>query len=241
MDHAIYDKRRYPVVGVREGYAEWSRTYESTVHDEMDLRLLERVRTIDWSSVRAVLDLACGTGRIGLWLRRRCPKAAIDGVDITPEMLAGAQRTGVYRTLRTADVADTGLAAATYELCTQALADEHLAELGPLYREVRRLTRPGGAFVIVGYHPHFLMAGVPTHFDRTPGESVTIRSYVHLLSDHVKAAVAAGFRLLEMDEGLVDEAWLRKKPQWQAYAGLPVSFAMAWRAPQSAFVRALST
>src|SRR5881296_2568996 len=121
MDHAIYDKRRYPVVGVREGYAEWSRTYESTVHDEMDLRLLERVRTIDWSSVRAVLDLACGTGRIGLWLRRRCPKAAIDGVDITPEMLAGAQRTGVYRTLRTADVADTGLAAATYELCTQAL------------------------------------------------------------------------------------------------------------------------
>jgi len=205
MDHAIYDKRRYPVVGVREGYAEWSRTYESTVHDEMDLRLLERVRTIDWSSVRAVLDLACGTGRIGLWLRRRCPKAAIDGVDITPEMLAGAQRTGVYRTLRGADVADTGLAAATYELCTQALADEHLADLGPLYREVCRLTRPGGAFVIVGYHPHFLMAGVPTHFDRTPGESVTIRSYVHLLSDHVKAAVAAGFTLLEMDEGLVDE------------------------------------
>jgi SAM-dependent methyltransferase len=234
MDHAMYDRRRYPIVGVREGYAEWSRTYESTVHDEMDLRLLERVRSIDWSSARAALDLACGTGRIGLWLRRRCPEAAIDGVDITPEMLAGAQRAGVYRTLRVADVADTGLAAAAYALCTQALADEHLAELGPLYREVRRLTRPGGAFVIVGYHPHFLMAGVPTHFDRAPGESVTIRSYVHLLSDHVKAAIAAGFTLLEMHEGLVDEAWLRKKPQWQAYAGLPVSFAMVWRAPQSA-------
>src|SRR5438093_852405 len=57
MDHAIYDKRRYPIVGVREGYAEWSRTYESTVHDEMDLRLLERVRTIDWPSARA--------GRVG--------------------------------------------------------------------------------------------------------------------------------------------------------------------------------
>jgi SAM-dependent methyltransferase len=234
MDHAIYDKRRYPIVGVREGYAEWSRTYEQTVHDEMDLRLLERVRSVDWSSARAVLDLACGTGRIGLWLRERCREAAVDGVDLTPEMLAAAQRTAVYRTLRVADVTHTGLAAATYDLCTQALADEHLADLEPLYREVRRLARPGGTFVIVGYHPHFLMAGVPTHFDRAPGEPVTIRSYVHLLSDHVKAAHAAGFTLVEMDEGLVDEAWLRKKPQWQAYAGLPVSFVMVWRVPPSA-------
>ena len=229
MDHAIYDKRRYPIVGVREGYAEWSRTYEQTVQDEMDLRLLDRVRTIDWSSARGILDLACGTGRIGVWLRRHCPDADIDGIDLTPEMLALAEKTGAYRKLRIADITDTGLAAGTYELCTQALADEHLPELEPLYREISRVTRPGGVFVLVGYHPAFLMAGVPTHFDRAPGESITIRSYVHLLSDHVKAAHAAGFALGEMDEGLVNDAWLRTKPQWRDYAGLPVSFSMVWR------------
>ncbi len=73
------------------------------------------------------------------------------------------------------------------------------------------------------------MAGVPTHFDRAPGEPVTIHSYVHLLSDHVKAAHASGWTLLEMDEGLVDETWLMKKPKWTAYLGLPISFAMVWR------------
>jgi hypothetical protein len=73
------------------------------------------------------------------------------------------------------------------------------------------------------------MAGVPTHFDRAPGESITIKSYVHLLSDHVKAAHAAGWALAEMDEGLVDDAWLRKKPQWRSFAGVPVSFSMVWR------------
>jgi hypothetical protein len=73
------------------------------------------------------------------------------------------------------------------------------------------------------------MAGIPTHFDRAPGESITIRSYVHLLSDHVKAAHEAAWSLQEMDEGLVDADWLRKKPQWERYAGLPVSFAMVWR------------
>ncbi len=34
-----------------------------------------------------------------------------------------------------------------------------------------------------------------------------------------------------MNEGLVDEDWLRKKPRWEAYFGLPVSFSMAWQQP----------
>jgi SAM-dependent methyltransferase len=229
MDHALYDKRRYPIVDVREGYGAWVRTYEQTVQDEMDLRLLERLTTVDWSSPRSVLDLACGTGRIGAWLRQRGATAAIDGVDLTPAMLDLARIRGVYRTLAVADVATTRLPADSYDLCTQSLADEHLPELGPLYGEVARVTRSGGVFVLVGYHPQFLMAGMPTHFDRAPGEPVTIRSYVHLLSDHVKAAHAAGWRLQEMDEGLVDDAWLRKKPKWEVYLGLPISFAMVWR------------
>jgi SAM-dependent methyltransferase len=134
----------------------------------------------------------------------------------------------VYRDLRVADVARTGLPAGAYDLCTQSLADEHLAELAPLYREAARVSAPRGHFVLVGFHPQFLIAGVPTHFDRASGESITIRSYVHLFSDHVRAAHAAGWTLREMDEGLVDDDWLRSKPKWEVYRGLPISFAMVW-------------
>jgi SAM-dependent methyltransferase len=228
VDHSIYDKRRYPIIDVREGYGEWARTYEQTVQDEMDLRLLDRLQTIDWAASRQVLDLACGTGRIGAWLRRRCG-AAIDGIDITPEMLDIARGKGAYRTLGVANALNTGLPAQTYDLCVQSLADEHLPDLRPLYREAARLTKPRGSFVLVGFHPYFLMAGMPTHFDRAPGQPVTIRSYVHLLSDHVKAAHAAGWTLLEMEEGLIDDSWLRKKPKWTVYVGIPISFAMVWR------------
>jgi SAM-dependent methyltransferase len=227
VDHAIFDKRKYPVVEVSEGYGAWVRTYEQTVQDEMDLRLLERLQTVDWSSARCVLDLACGTGRVGAWLRERSP-AVVDGVDLTPEMLDVARRRNLYRTLRIADVCSTGLPAGTYDLCVQSLADEHLPDLGPLYREVARVCKAEGVFVLVGFHPYFLMTGMPTHFDRAPGEPVTIRSYVHLLSDHVKAAHAAGWTLAELEEGLIDEAWLRKKPKWEVYFGLPISFAMVW-------------
>ncbi len=109
------------------------------------------------------------------------------------------------------------------------MADEHLPALKPLYAEVARVLQPGGAFVIVGFHPQFLMAGVPTHYDRESGEAITIRSYVHLLSDHVKAARAVGLSLLEMDEGLIDADYLRAKPKWEKYYGLPISFSMVWR------------
>lgn len=228
MDHSVYDKRKYPIVGVQEGYGEWVRTYEQVVQDEMDVRLLERVQTVNWSAAQNVLDLACGTGRIGAWLKGK-GVGTIDGVDLTPEMLEVARGKAIYRTLKVADVSNTGLPAETYDLCTQSLADEHMADLQPLYREAARVTQSGGYFVIVGFHPQFLMAGMPTHFDRASGEPVTIRSYVHLLSDHVKKASAAGWTLREMDEGLVDEEWLQKKPRWQQYAGLPVSFAMVWR------------
>jgi SAM-dependent methyltransferase len=228
LDHSLFDKRRYPVVGVREGYGEWVRTYEQIVQDEMDLRLLERLREVRWPDAGAVLDLACGTGRIGAWLRLRS-HAALDGLDITPEMLRIARAKSVYRNLLIADVVSTGLKDGSYDLCVQSLADEHLPDVRPLYVEAARVTREGGVFVIVGFHPQFLMAGIPTHFDRAPGEPVTIKSYVHLLSDHVKAARAAGWSLLEMDEGLVDEAWLAKKPKWKDLFGIPISFAMVWR------------
>ncbi|MGH7556890.1 MAG: class I SAM-dependent methyltransferase [Gemmatimonadota bacterium] len=137
---------------------------------------------------------------MGAWLRARSA-AEIDGVDLTSEMLERALKRDLYRTLRIADVANTGCADGAYDLCIQSLADEHLPDLEPLYREVARVTKSGGTFVIVGFHPQFLMAGVPTHFDRAPDEPVTIRSYVHLFSDHVKAARRHGWSLLEMVRG----------------------------------------
>jgi SAM-dependent methyltransferase len=228
VDHSIYDQRNYPIVEVTQGYSEWARTYEQTVLDEMDVRLLERLTTIDWSVPRHALDLACGTGRIGVWLNAH-GATRIDGVDITPAMLEVARHKDIYRELRVAEVSATGLGAGAYDLAVQSLADEHLPDLRPLYAEAARVTKPNGIFVLVGYHPQFLMAGTPTHFDRAPGEPVTIRSYVHLLSDHVKAARANGWSLDEMDEALIDDVWVRKKPKWKRYWGLPISFAMVWR------------
>jgi SAM-dependent methyltransferase len=230
-EFAPFDARGYRTVDVRSGYGEWVDTYEQTVQDAMDIELLERLEQVDWAG--EVADLGCGTGRTGAWLRER-GVACIDGVDLTPEMLDVARAREVYASLVEADVADTGLEAGAYDLVVTCLVDEHLADLRPLYAEARRLARPGGAYVLVGFHPHFIMgSGMPTHYDSASGEAVAIQTYVHLLSDHVSAGLAAGWTLGEMRERVIDDAWLELKPKWASLRDQPIAFAVAWRAPDA--------
>ena len=226
-DFSRFDARHYPTLGVREGYEAWAPTYEATVSDLMDQRLLERLQTVPWDRMEAACDLACGTGRGGAWLKAR-GVARVTGVDFTEGMLEKARARGVYDALVLADATATGLPSRAFDLVTQLLADEHMAELGPAYREAARLATPAGRFVLVGFHPWFLMSGVPTHFDRAPDEPVAIESWVHLFSDHVRAARAAGWRLAELEEGVIDDAWVALKPKWDTYRDRPISYAMAW-------------
>jgi SAM-dependent methyltransferase len=226
-DFTDFDTRRYRTVDVRSGYGEWVDTYEQTVEDAMDIELLESLRQVTWAG--EVADLGCGTGRTAIWLSGQGVEA-IDGVDLTPEMLEVARSRGVHRRLVEADVASTGLASGEYDLVVSSLVDEHLTDLGPLYAEAHRLAKPGGTFVLVGYHPHFIMAaGMPTHFDSASGEPVAIETHLHLLSEHTDAALRAGWELAELRERVIDDAWIGLKPKWANLRGQPLAFAFAWR------------
>ncbi|TMB68999.1 MAG: class I SAM-dependent methyltransferase [Chloroflexi bacterium] len=230
-DFANFDTRGYRTVDVHSGYADWVSTYLATVAELMDIPLLEALRSVPWASLSSAADLGCGTGRTGAWLRGR-GVAAIDGIDLTPEMLAVARERGVYRRLVEGDVAATSLEDGAYDLLTVCLVDEHLPELSPLYREAWRLAKANGLLVLVGFHPHIIMAsGMPTHFRNASGEQVAIETHVHLLSEHVTAALDAGWTLVEMRERLVDDDWLAVKPSWERFRGHPLSFAFVWRKP----------
>ena len=228
MDFSHFDTRNYPTIPVQEGYGAWASSYEDTVLDLMDLRLLERIKSVAWDHIGEAADLGCGTGRTGAWLKQH-GVGSLDGVDLTAEMLEGARARSIYRHLFLSDIRETPLQADAYDLVTVDLVDEHLPDVRTLYQESARIAHPNGYLVLVGYHPFFLMGGIPTHFNRSPGEPIAIQTYVHLLSDHVQAALAAGWSLLEMHEALIDDEWLAQKPKWGQYRNRPISFAMVWR------------
>jgi SAM-dependent methyltransferase len=228
MEFAPFDQRNYRTLPVQQGYSEWAVSYDETPLEAMDVRLLERLDSIAWSELSRVMDLACGTGRIGAWLVQHGVQQ-IDGLDFTTPMLERARERGIYDRLINRPLTDTGLADASYDLAIMSLADEHLPRLEPVYAEAARITSMDGRFVVIGYHPHFLLNGVPTHYHRPDGEPVAIESHIHLFSDHTRAAHGAGWILTELDEALIGDDWIARKPGWARWRDHPVSFLMVWR------------
>lgn len=230
MEFSNYDTRHYKTLPVQEGYREWVKSYDDVVLGEMVFDLMDSVHEISWNEFLEcdVLDLACGTGRIGAWLNSKGIKN-LTGLDLTHEMLEKAKALGIYKATFEADMTRTNLPQDQFALVTNVLSDEHIPDLKPLHAEVARILMPGGFYLSISFHPHFLLNGIPTHFDNESGESIAVKSYVHLMSDHFHSGKAAGLELIEFNERIVDDAWVEKIPRWKKHHLKPISYSMLWR------------
>ena len=223
---SLFDKRHYPTVDVAAGYAEWAHVYDARQGDELDIDLLKHVQSIQWKEINSAIDLACGTGRIGAWMKAQGVRQ-IHGVDLSPQMITHAARKNIYTSLAQANMVALPHPAAACGLGITVLATCHLPDLIPFFQEAGRVIK--NTLIIVDYHPFFLIKGIPTHFDNANGEAVAIENTVHLISDYVNAAREAHWSLIEMRERLVDEKWIARAPGMGKYINEPVSFVMVWR------------
>ena len=97
----------------RRLYAKWAATYESSFVDAKQYRYPKAIAEVFndvLPPVTRVLDIGTGTGLTGMYVTRLRPEVVIDGMDISPEMLAQAQRktredgSVVYRALYERDL-----------------------------------------------------------------------------------------------------------------------------------------
>ncbi|MSO43597.1 MAG: class I SAM-dependent methyltransferase [Candidatus Planktophila sp.] len=78
----------------RRLYAKWAATYESSFVDAKQYRYPKAIAEVFndvVGPVRRVLDIGTGTGLTGMYVTRLRPAVLIDGMDISPEMLAQAK------------------------------------------------------------------------------------------------------------------------------------------------------
>jgi len=218
---AHYDLRIYPTFGVTDGYARWAPSYD-TVDDRLDLDLLDASPRLGALVADArVVDLGCGTGRIGAWLHARRARELV-GVDLSSEMLERAAARELYaRTVR-AEITATGLETGGFDGAISCMVLDHVADLAAFFAEAHRLLRPGGWLSIVDFHPFFMMRGVPTHF-ADGGAQVAIENHVHALRDFFQRAV--GFTVVEFEERFVTDEWALAVPGYRKHVGLPVTHA----------------
>ena len=78
----------------RRLYAKWAATYESSFVDAKQYRYPKAIAEVFndvLPPVNRVLDIGTGTGLTGMYVTRLRPAVVIDGMDISPEMLAQAK------------------------------------------------------------------------------------------------------------------------------------------------------
>lgn len=92
-----------------------------------------------------ILDAGCGTGLCGAAFHPLARR--IDGVDLSPGMIAKAREKAIYAALTVGEVAETlARMSARYDLVLAGDVLIYIGDLAPLYAAVRRVLRPPGHF-----------------------------------------------------------------------------------------------
>ena len=181
---------RAPAAYVRELFDQYAPRFDADLEGRLGYRtpgllaalLAEAGVAADGS--RRVLDLGCGTGLSGVALK---PFAArLEGLDLSPRMLAEARQRGLYDALHEADLLDwlPGRRAA-FELVAAADVLNYLGDLAPA------LAAMAGALVPDGIAAFSLEAGEAAPYALGPG-----LRYRHAPAHVLSLADSAGFALL---------------------------------------------
>lgn len=145
---------------VKDLYKAWAETYDSGFVKDEGYQLPKQVAVAyaEIGGVGPVLDVGAGTGLCAEALVQ-LGVGPIDGVDLTPEMLAKAAQKGVYRNLIEADITQPLPGAPTFAGIVSA-GTFTLGHVGP--EGVKALldgAAPGTLFVIAVHARHFVGAG----------------------------------------------------------------------------------
>ena len=148
-------------------YADWAGSYDSEFAENMNYRLPMLVALVCAEHpqlVGPVLDVGAGTGLLTLNIPMRST-LEIDGLDISPQMLAVAQRKGLYRNAIVADLTQPlEIADQTYRSVVSSGTFTH-GHVGPdAMDELLRIAKRGALFVLAINATHFVARGFEAKF-----------------------------------------------------------------------------
>lgn len=192
------------------------------------------------SAGERVLDLGCGEGTVMAAVAER--GADVVGLDGSEELARRAGRAFVSYLPHLDPVRGDAVDAAYVVLVL-----EHIPDIGPFFREVHRVVRPGGRLVVVLNHPFYSAPGAAPVTDPTdlevywrmgtyladgssdePAGEGTIRFHHRPLGRLLTMAAEAGWSLERFEERGVGVGQVRRDPMLAAQAHIPRLAAIRW-------------
>jgi len=138
-----------------ERFGRWAETYESSLTQRLFFtRVQDRAIAAGLAAVpdpQAVLDVGCGTGSLLRRLAPRVPRAALTGLDpAEPMVLAARAALPPASAIRFVEgfAEELPFDDGSFDLVLTTMSFHHWADQAAALREVRRVLRAGGAFVL---------------------------------------------------------------------------------------------
>ena len=177
---------------LRAGYAPVARAYREHLSDELSGKPLDRalLDAVAEEVHGLLLDVGCGPGHIAGYLASR--GAAVEGIDLSPAMVAEATALHPGLTFREADMFALPHAPGSVGGIVAFYAIVHLRsdELVAPFREFHRVLAPRG-LALISFH-----VGTETkHVDELFGAATSLDFYFHLPDAVIAALREAGFTI----------------------------------------------
>ncbi len=221
-------------VSTREGYDRWAAIYDAeanplvAVEAPLVAALLGGVRGLK------VADVGCGTGRHAL--RLAAEGADVVGLDFAEGMIARARAKpggDRVRFIRHDLSQRLPLTDGAVDRVVCGLVLDHIADLRGLFAEMGRICRADGCIVVSVMHPAMMLRGVQARFtDPLTGMETRPASVANQVSDYVRAALAAGLRIVHISEHMVDEVLAARSERAAKYLGWPILLLMSLRSDE---------
>jgi len=201
--------KRYPAAVMLTTYEKKAQNWDADIQrpgkeflgPKHVLEVLEELKLMQAHQLD-VLDIGCGTGVCGEYLRA-CSRH-LEGVDLSPHMLAQAQKKGYYDKLECADaIAYMQGCERTFDLIIASGVLILFGDLMPVFQAAARLLKPGGFFVFTLY--------------RSESEAVMVRYNLHFAHSAVyvrETAEAAGLQLALLEPKVHEFDLGEPQPGW---------------------------
>lgn len=110
----------------------------------------DMVSMIDANAPDTILDCGAGTGKLSLALKARFPRSRIIAFDLSESMLSGIKDRSIEKIRGSA--LDLPFEDSSIDIVTSAFLTRNLPERTKYYSEVRRVLKPGGAWINLDIH-----------------------------------------------------------------------------------------